>query len=189
MAVCTLDLSHPCFTEKYGRLQEDPDLEEALQELKKKVESEHTSCNRVVQRFYGNKKHSELNGKIWKYDWGKTSASGRKSWRLVVIAPEPKVQPYRLIAGAIYAKNVAEQLSLQELSAIFTCVTKNEAPLSIAASAAVGEFHRVPNGDGRLRSICMRCYSSTPVSISEDVSVLAKDEAAHRCDLEPERKA
>jgi hypothetical protein len=181
MAVCTLDLSHPCFLAATRKLQDDPEIQEALREIQRKVELEHTSCNRVVQPF-GNGKFPELHGKIWKYDWGKSSASGRRSWRMVVVVPEPNVQPYRLIAGTIYAKSMTEQLPLKELAEIYTCVTlgrrepeQNEPPTPEV------EFHRVPNGDGRTRSICMKCYE--PVIVSEDIHVLDEAERAHRCDL------
>jgi hypothetical protein len=184
MAVCTLDLSHPYFLASLGRLQDDPDTQEALAEIKKKVEAEHTSCNRVVQKFYGNAKFPHLHGKIWKYDWGKSSASGRKSWRLVVVATDPNAQPYKLIAGAIYSKSAAEQLPLRELAEIFACVTKQASAgnvLEMAAAATVGEFRRVPNGDGQTRSICMLCFAK--VEVSSEIAVLDEAEHEHRCDL------
>ena len=185
MAKCTLDISHSCFLASLGRLQDDPDIKEALAEIKKKVEAEHTSCNRVVQKFYGNAKFPHLQGKIWKYDWGKSSASGRKSWRLVVVVADPNTQPYKLIAGAIYAKSVTEQLPLRELAEIFSCVTKPasaENVLEMAAAATAGEFHRVPNGDGQTRSICLLCYIH--VAVSAETAVLESGEREHRCDLE-----
>jgi hypothetical protein len=182
MAVCTLDVSHPRFV-----APSDPELQEALQEMKKKVEAEHTSCNRVVQTF-GQGKYPELHGKIWKYDWGKTSASGRKSWRLVVVVPDPTLQPYELIAGAVYAKSAESQLSYKELARIFAQITMPAIVGSAADNESAnssGDFHRVSNGDGQLRSICITCLSSTPVSISADLAVLDKAEQEHRCDLSP----
>jgi hypothetical protein len=184
MARCTLDLSHPCFVESLGRLEDDPDIKEALDEIKRKVELEHTSCGRVVQKFWGNDKFAHLHGKIWKYDWGKPSARGRKSWRMVVVVPDPDTQPYHLIAGAIYFKSMTEQLPLRELAEIFTCVTTSSPVGTVEIAAAQGEFHRVPNGDGQTRSICMLCY--THVTVSLDVVVLDKAESEHRCDLATE---
>ncbi len=185
MAECTLDLSHPCFLASMGRLQDDPETQEALAEIKSKVEREHTSCNRVVQKFYGNSKFPHLQGKIWKYDWGKSSASGRKSWRLVVVVAEPNTQPYKLIAGALYFKNATEQLPLRELNEIFTCVTTQVAATNVLQIAAGGgEFHRVPNGDGQTRSICMHCYF--PAGVSDDPTEIDRLEQEHRCDLASE---
>jgi hypothetical protein len=183
MAASLLDLSHPCFLAFLGSLQHDPDTQEALAQIKTKIEVEHTSCNRVVQKFYGNAKFPHLHGKIWKYDWGKSSASGRKSWRLVVVVPEPDVQPYRLIAGAIYAKNVSEQLSLRELASIFSCVMTPSSAADSDTPTPESTFHRVPNGDNQTRSICLLCY--TPVAVSIDLAVLDKAELEHRCDLAP----
>src|ERR1700687_6450452 len=126
MAGCTLDLSHPCFLASLGKLQDDPEINEALKTLKKKVELENTSCNRVVHQFYGNNKSPHLHGKIWKYDWAKPGAhsSGRKSWRMVVVVPDLDARPYRLIAGAVYFKSGIGQLPMRELAEIFDCVAK-----------------------------------------------------------------
>jgi hypothetical protein len=181
MAVCTLDLGHPFFVASIGKLQDDPDIQEALREIKKKVELEHTSCGRVVQQFYGNTKFTHLHGKIWKYDWGKSSARGRKSWRMVVVVPDPNSQPLRLIAGAIYSKSTADQLPPRELAEIFAGITNPVSVLAATEAPAIGEFHRVPNGDGQTRSICMLCYLK--VEVSSDPLVLAKAELEHRCDL------
>jgi hypothetical protein len=185
MSESTLDLSHPCFLASLGRLQDDPDTQEALAEIKKKIEKEHTSCNRVVHKFYGNAKFPHLHGKIWKYDWGKSGSSGRKSWRLVVVVPDLNTQPYKLIAAAIYSKSVTEQLPLRELAEIFDGVT-NPAPaanvLKLAAAADSREFRRVSNGDGQTRSLCALCYTSVAVSI--EISALDKAECEHRCDLQ-----
>lgn len=186
MAGCTLDLSHPCFLASLGKLQDDPEVQEALKNLKKKIELEHTSCGRVVQPFYGNHKFTHLHGKIWKYDWAKPGAhsSGRKSWRMVVVVPNPDTQPYRLVAGAIYSKSSTEQLPMRELAEIFNCVTKTSFAanvLELAAGASTGEFRRVSNGDGQTRSICAACY--VKVAVSMEISVLDKAEQEHRCDL------
>jgi hypothetical protein len=186
MARCTLDLSHPCFLASLGKLQDDPEVQEALKNLKKKIELEHTSCGRVIQQFYGNNKFTYLHGKIWKYDWAKPGAhsSGRKSWRMVVVVPDPNTQPYGLIAGAIYFKSDTEQLPMRELAEIFDCVTKAAFAanvLELAAGATTGEFRRVSNGDGQTRSICALCYTSVAVSI--EIPVLDKAEQEHRCNL------
>jgi hypothetical protein len=184
MAVCTLDLSHPFFLASIEKLQDDPDIQEALKEIKRKVELEHTSCGRVVQQFYGNGKFTHLHGKIWKYDWGKSSSRGRKSWRMVVVVPDPNSQPLLLIAGAIYSKSTADQLPARELAEIFSGLTRPVSVTEANQSATAGEFHRVPNGDGQTRSICMLCYG--PVEVSCELSVLDKAEQEHRCDLAPE---
>lgn len=186
MAACTLDLNHPFFVASKGRLQGDPDIEEALKDLQEKVEREHTSCGRVVQQFYGNAKFTHLHGKIWKYDWGKSSANGRKSWRIVVVVPDPETIPYRLIGATIYPKSGIDQLPLKELAAAFAAVTKNPIAPDQSHETSSGEFHRVPNGDGQTRSICMLCME--PVAISAEGSHLDEGESSHRCDLAAESK-
>lgn len=106
---------------------------------------------------------------------------------MVVIVPEPEIQPYRLIAGAIYSKSVMEQLPLRELSEVFACVMKPilvPNTIDTIAAAAVGEFHRVSNGDGQTRSVCMTCL--TPVCISVDDDLIDRAESEHRCDLATE---
>lgn len=182
MAACLLDLSHPIFLASRQKIQEDPELEEALAEMKRKIEAEHTSCGRVVQKFYGDSNFTELHGKIWKYDWGKSGASGRKSWRMVVVVPEPAETPLKLIAGAIYAKSSTDQLPLKELSSIFTAVITPSIAASATEEECSGEFHRVPNGDGQTRSICMSCYEL--VTVSMDIAFITASEKNHLCGSE-----
>lgn len=81
MAVCTLDLGNPCFIASCGKQQDDQDFKDGPRELHAKVEENHLSCNRVVQKFWGNKKFIHLQNKIWKYDWARTgnSSAGRKA--------------------------------------------------------------------------------------------------------------
>lgn len=187
MAACTLDLSRPCFIASLASIPETDEVKkEALDAFREKVEKDHRCCHHVVQKFWGNKKYTHLHGKIWKYDWGESSASSRKAWRMVVVVPEPDIQPYNLIGAAVYMKSIADQLSAKELAAIFGNATKaEEAPKDIPK----GEFHRVPNGDGKIRSICGSCYCDPPVAVTEDIAELDKAEAAHRCDLAAEESA
>jgi hypothetical protein len=103
---------------------------------------------------------------------------------VVVVVPYPNAQPYRLVAGAVYAKSGAEQLPMRELADIFDCVAKLHPAanvLELAAGATTGEFRRVSNGDGQTRSICSLCYTSVAVSI--EIPVLDKAEQENRCDL------
>jgi hypothetical protein len=180
MAACHLDVTHPRFIRSLERSGIDADTQEALKTIKEKVEADHASCNRVVQNFYGNKKYTHLHRKIWKYDWGASGASGRKSWRLVVVVLDPDKEPYELIAGAVYSKSMTAQLSFKELAKIFAQVT---APILATEEAPQPgsklEFQRVPNGDGRSRSICMGCYAH--VEISLDAGVLDDAEVKHVC--------
>lgn len=184
MAACTLDLSRSCFIASLAGLPEDG-KDEAIKAFKKKVEENHACCHRVVQRFYGNQKYTHLHGKIWKYDWGESSASSRKAWRMVVIVPDPDTQPYTLIAAAVYTKSVAEQLSFAELAAIFDNATK-ALPVAPDATPPKGDFRRVSNGgdDGKMRSICGSCYAH--VAVSEHEHELDSAEEQHRCDLATE---
>lgn len=180
MAECELDLSHPYFLFSIGRLKDDPDFQQALDEIKGKVEKEHTCCHRVVQQFYGDKKFAHLYEKIWKYDWGESSASHRKAWRLVVVVPEPHGKPLKLIAGAMYTKAVAAQLSFKELAAIFAGITTTiSAQPTPGADPPPCHFRHVPNGDGQTRSICEQCFA--PAAISTEVEILERGEREHVC--------
>jgi hypothetical protein len=182
MAACTLDLSRPCFAASLASLGESDEVKkQALDDFKAKVERDHRCCHRVVQKFYGNKKFAHLHDKIWKYDWGESSASSRKAWRMVVVVPEPNIEPYNLIAAAVYTKSVSEQLSFRELAAIFDAAKATAAP---ASDDPKGNFRRVPNGDGKTRSICCLCY--THVAVTEHELEMDAAENQHRCDLESE---
>ena len=79
------------------------------------IEANHDSCHRVVQPM--GKKYPQCQDKIWKYDWAPSDSrsSTRKSWRMVVIVPEPYSQPYHIIAATVYAKNAVSQLTVQQL--------------------------------------------------------------------------
>jgi len=180
MAECTLDLSRPCFEASLENLPETSEAkQEALAAFKSKVERDHRCCHRVIQKFYGNKKYTSLHGKIWKYDWGDSSASSRKAWRMIVVVPDPLTQPYKLIAAAVYTKSVSEQLSVAELSSIFDNATRALDPAM--AVGTNGDFRQVPNGDGRTRSICCLCY--THVAVTDDHAEIDTAEKEHRCDL------
>lgn len=180
MAACHLDVTHPRFIRSLEQFGNDADVQEALKAIKEKVEADHESCNRVVQNFYGNKKYTHLHRKIWKYDWGASGSSGRKSWRLVAIVADPDNEPYKLIASGIYAKSTTAQLSFKELAKIFGEIT---APLPASGEQSTSppdrEFHRVPNGDGRIRSICCGCYECVEISVEE--CQLNESEQCHTC--------
>ncbi len=125
MARCILDFSHPYFQCTIRSLGAGhPDFHEGLEKAKRKIEAEHTSCGCVIQEM---PKNPDCNRKIWKNDWSppstKSSRSGRKSWRLVVIVPDPNTQPYRLIAGFAYPKSTTSQLTTDQLIAIFSEIT------------------------------------------------------------------
>lgn len=181
MARCSLNLSHPEFQKSAAQCREEaPDFADGLAEAQKKIEKEHTSCNRVVQPF-GNGKFPQCHGKIWKYDWaplGQRSAN-RKSWRMVVIVPDPSKEPLELIAAAVYQKNSIDQLSLRELAAIFLRIMK---PLELCASTepdAEEKFRRMDAGDGHTISLCYSCGGTAAKSASVDD--LDAGEKQHQC--------
>jgi hypothetical protein len=99
---------------------------------------------------------------------------------MVVVVPEPNIEPYKLIGAAVYTKNVAEQLSFTELAAIFHDATR-AMPMTSEMVAPTADFHRVANGDGNIRSICILCYVA--VAVTQDTAELDKAEEQHRCDL------
>lgn len=177
MAQCTLDLSHPSFELASATFKADPAFEGGLKELKRKVEAEHTSCNRVVQPMPG---YPDCQNKIWKYDWAPTGdrSAGRKSWRMVVVVPEPNIQPYRLIAISVYAKNQTSQLSLKALAKIFATATS---PYPDATKPAETEkFRRVNQPDGQTRSLCLNCGETVAVALEE--LNIEDGEKQHSCD-------
>ena len=176
MAQCSLDLSHPAFQRVISAFKDDPGFSEGLQELKRKVEAEHTSCNRVVQPM---PKYPDCQNKIWKYDWSPAGARSahRKSWRIVVIVAEPTVQPYRLIAVAVYAKNQTAQLSTRELARIFAAATK---PTGECSPEVPERFHHVKQGDGDTRSLCMDCGET--VAVSFQLPDIEDGQNKHLCD-------
>jgi hypothetical protein len=117
--------------------------------------------------------------KIWKYDWspaGQHSAN-RKSWRMVVIVPDPDTQPYRLIAAAVYAKNRTDQLSSRELAKILASVLR---PVSRLRAALDEErFMHIRRGDGQMRSICYACGET--VAVSFDMAEIDESDQQHPC--------
>ena len=175
MAKCTLDLSHPVFVQSTESLQGDPSFKQGLADLKKKVETEHTSCNHVVQPMPG---FPDCQNKIWKYDWapaGQRSAT-RKSWRMVAVVPDPAKQPYAVIAAAVYAKNRADQLTLKQLAQIFLSVIRPASRLRLALDEE--RFLHVRQGD-QMRSICLTCGDT--VALSSDITEVEEADSQHPC--------
>ena len=153
MAKCTLDLSHPNFQKCLGSNQNSPAFMDGLRTMKSKVEAEHTSCHWVVQPMPG---YPHCSGKIWKYDWSPTGqrSSTRKSWRLIVIVPDPHSHPLRLIAAGFYDKASTAQLSNKELALTFAKIVNPDTDPPASDSPA---FHRVEKSDGSTVSICRVC--------------------------------
>lgn len=177
MAKCTLDLSHPYFRKAVGSFQDDPSFLKGLETLQRKVEAEHTCCHWNVQPMKG---YPDCQGKIWKYDWSPPGdrSAGRKSWRIVVVVPDPLTQPYRLIAATVYAKNQTSQLSVKELTRIFTAITS---PTVEAGKQPEPElFRHVIQDDGQTRSLCLGCCEA--VAISFDAQVIEDGQQQHKCD-------
>ena len=177
MAKCTLDLSHPYFKRTLIDFQDDPTFLEGLEILRKKVEAEHTCCHWNVQPMKG---YPDCQGKIWKYDWappGDRSAD-RKSWRMVVIVPDPLTKPYRLIAATVYAKNQTGQLSIKGLARILAAVTAIE--VDTVQKSAPALFKHVVQDDGQTRSLCLSCCET--VAVSFDIQAIEELQRKHRCD-------
>lgn len=155
---------------------------EGLNAAKVSIEGEHTSCHRVVQPFYGNKRYEDCYDKVWIYDWAPAQLHGstRKSCRMVVIVPEPNKEPLRLIAGTVYWKSSTIQLSLKQLAAIFLAVT---APTVQRAPDQPEQFRHVNEPDGLVRSICNTCYDA--VAVSADITEIEAGQTAHDCPGSP----
>lgn len=152
---------------------------DALNEMKRLIEANHEACHRVVQDGMG-KKYPQCHGKIWKYDWQPEGARSRnrKSWRLVAVVPDPNVQPYRIIAGAVYPKSTTDQLTAKQLAAIFAAVTATVQ--EEAEDPPESKFVRVACGEGAVRlSVCTKCGVQTCKSDVEDDLALAED--THEC--------
>ena len=177
MAKCTLDLSHPYFKKAVGTFQDDPNFAEGLESLKKKVEAEHTCCHWNVQPMKG---YPDCQEKIWKYDWSPPGdrSAGRKSWRIVVIVPDPSTKPYRLIAATVYAKNQTSQLSVKELARILAGITAPE--MNAGEQSAPELFKHVIQDDGQTRSLCLGCCEA--VAISFDIQAIEEGQRQHKCD-------
>jgi hypothetical protein len=177
LAKCTLDLSHPYFKKAVGAFQNDPAFAEGLQNLKNKVEAEHTCCHWVVQPMKG---YPDCQGKIWKYDWSPPGdrSAGRKSWRMVVVVPDPSARPYRLVAATVYAKNKTSQLSVKELAKILAAVTTPEVDTGKQADPEL--FRHMIQDDGQTRSLCLVCCES--VAVSFDSQAIEDGQRQHKCD-------
>jgi hypothetical protein len=176
LAKSTLDLDHPYFQKAIRKLQSDPQFTEGLVEAQRLIEANHEACHRVVQPM--GKKYPECHDRIWKYDWapsGSRSAT-RKSWRMVVIVPDPFSPPYYLIGATVYAKSSVSELALNQLAAIFAAVTGPTVPQDQQEEP---KFKRVPNGDGMIRSLCIACGESLSVSAFSDE--LEQGEEQHQC--------
>ena len=181
MANSTLDFSHPFFQKTIRKSKGDAAFMKALESMKALIEANHEACHRVVQPM--GKKYPQCHDKIWKYDWQPATAhsSGRKSWRLVAIVPEPHVQPYRIIAGGVYPKNSVDQLTLKQLAAIFAAITSSAEEGVVRTTTS--QFIRVSNGDGQLRSLCEVCGDTVAVSALDDTLLLGED--THDCPGSP----
>jgi hypothetical protein len=165
LAKCTLDLNHPYFINAIRGTENDPAFQEGLRTLKKKVEAEHTCCNHVIQPMPG---YPNCQNKIWKYDWAPTDqhSAKRKSYRMVIIVPDPSSSPLNLIAATFYAKNTIDQLSKKQLARILATVTApttNE--IGLPASEAE-QFKRVEKNSGSMISICMSCGETVADSVA-----------------------
>jgi hypothetical protein len=184
MARCTLDLENPYFKKSLKKTG-DPDAAlAALGHVKERIEEDHEQCNLVPQRFFSNNKYTHLHNKVWRYDWAPegVTSHGRKTWRMIVIVPDPNTIPYRMIAGAIYSKSFRDSLSLAELAAIYHGVMS---PLEDdAADAASENFHRMPNGDGATRSMCIACLEWNFVHLESTAIDSAECEHAKICPKE-----
>jgi hypothetical protein len=177
LAKCTLDLSHPYFKKALLVFQDDSTFAEGLEILKQKVEAEHTCCHWNVQPMKG---YPDCQGKIWKYDWAPPGdrSAGRKSWRMVVIVPDPLTKPYRLIAATVYAKSQTSQLSIRELAKILASITS---PEIAAGEQTIPElFKHVIQDDGQTRSLCLGCCEA--VAISFDIQAIEEIQRKHKCD-------
>jgi hypothetical protein len=173
MAQCTIDLENPYF-KKALKKTGDPDAALAAQgHVKDRIEGDHTQCHLVPQRFFGNKKYSHLHNKVWRYDWAPegVTSKGRKTWRMIVIVPDPDTIPYRMIAGAIYSKNFRESLSLAELATIYHGVMTQPEDKATDLS---DNFHRMPDENDATRSMCILClewtfihFESAPIDAAE----------------------
>ncbi len=177
MANSTLDFSHPFFQKQIRKAKNDPQFMEALDAMKRLIEENHEACHRVVQDGMG--KYPQCQNKIWKYDWQPPGVRsfGRKAWRLVAIVPDPTVQPYQIIAGAIYPKSTTDQLSAKQLAAIFAEVTT---PYREEPAEPDPQFTRIKCGEGDVMiSVCSSCGGSTAKSAIE--AELDSGESAHAC--------
>jgi hypothetical protein len=176
LAQCKLDLNHPYFQNSIGNSNDDLDFHEGLRILKSKVEAEHTSCYHVVQPMPG---YPDCQNKIWKYDWSPVGqhATKRKSWRMVVIVPDPSFRPFQLIAAAVYPKNRTDQLSTKQLAKILASVTQ-PAPEEIQQEEPE-RFKRIVKLNGVFVSVCTDCGET--VAESEHPSAMRDGEDAHDC--------
>lgn len=177
MARCTLDLNHPIFQRAISRWEDDLGFHEGLRRAAAKIEAEHTSCGMVIQPM---PKRPECQNKIWKYDWAPEGQSGgtRKTWRMIVIVPDPSNQPYHLVAAAIYQKSSTDQLSAKQLAAILASITT---PIRDQELHKPEKFRRVmKNIDPMLWiSICADCGEAVGESALGDE--LDVGEASHDC--------
>ena len=181
MAKSTLYLGHPYFQKAISSNLSDPQFMEGLTEAQRLIEANHDACHRVVQPM--GKKYPQCHGKIWKYDWAPSGSrsSTRKSWRMVVIVPDPLSQPYYIIAATVYAKSTVSELTLKQLATIFAAVTSSPRPQSQQETES--GFRRVSNGDGKTRSLCITCGES--VSVSAVHQELQEGEEQHQCSGSP----
>jgi hypothetical protein len=176
LAQCTLDLNHPYFQNSISGSNDDLDFHEGLRILKSKIEAEHTSCNHVVQPM---PRYPDCQDKIWKYDWspvGQHSAN-RKSWRMVVVVPDPSARPLYLIAAAVYPKNRTDQLSAKQLAKTLAKVTAQAS--EGLPSAEPERFRHVVRMDGVSVSVCLECGET--VAESPQPTDLPDKEQLHEC--------
>jgi hypothetical protein len=104
-------------------------------------------------------------------------ATKRKSWRMVVVVPDPSVRPLHLIAAAVYPKNRTDQLSTKQLAKILASVTQpapEETP-----QVEPERFTRVVRMDGVFVSVCLECGET--VAESPQPSAMRDREDIHEC--------
>lgn len=179
MARCRLDLSHPSFQKSIARYKDDSAFQEGLATAKAKIEAEHASCHRVVQRM--GPKYPECHGKIWKYDWAPVNQSGssRKSCRMVVIVPDPNQQPYELIAGGIYYKSTRSRLSDKEFAAIYAEIAGPRRASKSTLNAEDFRFNEMTDSQGVIHVVCLEC--ATMIIESSSIEQVSEAEMQHQC--------
>jgi hypothetical protein len=123
--------------------------------------------------------HPNCQNKIWKYDWSPIGqrSKNRKSWRMIVIVPDPDARPLHLIAAAVYGKNSTDQLTAKKLASILAKITGVDS--AQPPHEAPERFKHVLRGDGVFVSVCVECGET--VAESPHPAEMFTGEEKHEC--------
>jgi hypothetical protein len=175
LAKCKLNTSDPKFV-ILGDAS-DADLQSGLEELQRKLATEHTLSHFVNHPMPG---FPDFQNKVWKWDFapGGDTSSTRKGWRLLAFVPEPN-GPEPILARAFLCHDKDEGPKKNHAKFIAKALKKYLAEIDKRIEATPERFRRQDLPDGTIISLCYECGEAL---FSPDHAEADLLESTHECE-------